>query len=287
MGWNKPSEEKKAEVEKRGGQRNVHLKGLLAGAIVVIGAVVAARLLWPDAKHPLSTSTSTSTSLIKEVTPAPPPKLTERDWADLSLAELRRVKPDETNHLSESQLDVWKRHHPWPPPNPNQARPPKSEWKIFHNSAENQIAGLLNVAPGTQIVGIRTYDEKFVKSFLKSVSQPIIISEDDSEYVKNLKETVKQAKLQLKDAYDRGEDICKLMQDTFDEMQRLGQFKNELERMALKEISKKGKTVEDAEDTIKAVNMMLESKGIAPLGEHSISMLSVRLNALKNKEKSK
>lgn len=57
-------------MKKRGGQRNVHLKGLVAGAIVVIGAAVAAWLLWPDVRRPLPTSTSTSTSLIKEVKPA-------------------------------------------------------------------------------------------------------------------------------------------------------------------------------------------------------------------------
>ena len=40
MAWNRPIEKK--EEQKRGGQLNVHLKGLFAGLIVVVGAVVVA-----------------------------------------------------------------------------------------------------------------------------------------------------------------------------------------------------------------------------------------------------
>lgn len=285
MSWNRTNTVSSALSATGAGKRNI-IRGIIAGAIVVIAATACWFFLVPSTPSKLSKPTKHS-SLIKEVTPAPAPRLTERDWANLSLVELRRVKPEETNRLSAAQIAIWKRHHPWPPPNPKQMRRPKSEWKIFHNLAENQIAGLLNVAPGMQIVGARTYDERFVKSFLKSVAQPIVISDGDSEYEKNLKQAVKDAKIQLKEAYDRGEDICKLMQDTFNELQRLGQFKNELERMALRQINKKGTTAADAEDTISAVNKMLEEKGIAPIGEHSISMLSVRLNALKEKENKK
>ena len=42
MAWNRPSEEKKVEGKGGGGQWNVHLKGLVAGVIVVVGAAIAA-----------------------------------------------------------------------------------------------------------------------------------------------------------------------------------------------------------------------------------------------------
>lgn len=93
MGWNRPSE-RKVEGRSGGGQRNVHLKGLIAGVIVVLGAGIAAWLLWPNSKPPQSDTASTSTSPIREVKPAPPPKapdpLDDPKWAGLDKTRIKK-----------------------------------------------------------------------------------------------------------------------------------------------------------------------------------------------------
>ena len=56
MAWNRPNAEKKAAAKKRGGQWKVRLRGLVAACIVVLGAGIAAWLLWPDASAPVRES---------------------------------------------------------------------------------------------------------------------------------------------------------------------------------------------------------------------------------------
>ena len=58
MAWNRPNAEKKAEAKDRGGQWKVRLRGLVAACIVVLGAGIAAWLLWPDASAPVAEETA-------------------------------------------------------------------------------------------------------------------------------------------------------------------------------------------------------------------------------------
>ena len=224
--------------------------------------------------------------LIKEVKPAPSPKAEEpkRDLAKISDWELRHLKPEETNGLSAAQIAFWKMFHPWPPPDPNQPKPPKAEYKIFDTRVDNEIAEILSIEPGEMIDGDANYNEKFVERFLRSLTKPIIVRKTDSEYDKELKRSVIQAKADLKAAYDRGEDICKILADSRTELMRLGHFKEQLEKTAFREMNREGTTEQDAETILKTVNTMLEEKGIAPIEPNSISRLTFRLQAFKEKE---
>ena len=56
MAWNRPNAEKKAAAKTRGGQWKVRLRGLVAACIVVLGAGIAAWLLWPSAPAPVRES---------------------------------------------------------------------------------------------------------------------------------------------------------------------------------------------------------------------------------------
>lgn len=160
---------------------------------------------------------------------------------------------------------------------------PKSDFAIFDHHVENQIAALITLNPGDVLVGTPHYGDAFVKKFLKSLENPIIISRDDDEYAKQLKQAVINAKIDLKERYDRGEDIAEIMNDTHNEYQKLAQTKNyictELEKIQ----SNPDATSSDIEDFIQAANIILEQKGIAPL---SISPVTKQMLLLKAKQPS-
>lgn len=208
----------------------------------------------------------------------------KKDYSGISNWDLRHLKDDETNGLSQAQLDYWKRYHPYPPPDPKQPKAARGKYAIFQNKADNEIACVLATEPGTMIIGNSDLHPGFAERFLRSIKNPIIVEEQDSDYDKELKKAVRAAKIELKDAYDRGEDIEKLMNESRAELKKLGRYKAEIEKMALMQISKGDTTSADAEITIAAVNKMLESKGIAPIELNSMSRLALKYQSLATKE---
>ena len=276
-----PSAPRRAETARP----TVAVRGAIAGAIVAFGAVVVAWWLWPSGKT-RQDAASTKKVLIKEVKPAPSPKAEEpkRDLSKISDWELRHLKPEETNGLSAAQIAFWKMFHPWPPPDPNQPRQSKAEYKIFESHADNEIAAFLSIEPGDLIDGDVAFGPRFEKSFLKSLVKPIIVRETDSEHDKQLKRAVVQAKADLKAAYDRGEDICKIMEDSYQELRELGHYKEQLEKTALSSLKNADLKAADVEDVLTAVNKMLEERGIAPIEPNSVSRLAMKMQGLKERE---
>lgn len=211
-------------------------------------------------------------------------KTIKKDYSNISNWDLRHLSADETNNLNEAQVEYWKMFHPWPPPDENQPRVNKPQYAIFDTRADNEIAFVLSTEPGQMVIGKRNVGPGFEERFLKSITRPIIVKEDDSDYNKSLKRAVIAAKLELKDAYDRGEDIEKMMDDAREELQRLGRYRAELEKEAMKQLRRKDATVNDVEDLISAVNIMLENKGIAPIELNSMSRLALKLQDVTTKE---
>ena len=141
---------------------------------------------------------------------------------------------------------------------------PKGKYAIFSRSCNNEIACYLTLKPGAIILGNLQHDGRFKKDFLESLKEPIIISDEDSQENAQLKRDVIEARLFLKDALDRGEDIEKIMQETRAELQDLMRVRIKHENL-FREQLKNCETEQDVDDLFKACNKMLEEKGIAPL----------------------
>ena len=221
--------------------------------------------------------------------PQPPPQTTPRppatpkkDYSKLDNIALRRLLASETNNLTEAQVKYWKMFHPWPPPDENQPRTKHGKYHIFESRADNEIAFVLATEPGTMVLGNRSVGPDFERRFLKSLERPIIVSKDDSDYDRELKRAVIDAKIELKAAYDRGEDIGKIMDEARDELQRLARYRAQVEKEALKMMHRPGATAQDADATIEAVNKMLEAKGMAPIELNSMSRLSMKYQRMKS-----
>ena len=114
----------------------------------------------------------------------------------------------------------------------------------------------------------------FKKDFIESLNEVITVTEKDSPEDAQLKRDVIAARLELKDAMDRGEDIEQIMLDTRKELQRLMVAKMQLKKLFYDE-RKKCKTEEDVDDLLGACNKMLEEKGIAPISYGPITKRNI------------
>jgi len=218
---------------------------------------------------------------VPQTTPRPP-ATPKKDCSRLDNIALRRLPASETNNLTEAQVKYWKMFHPWPPPDENQPRTKHGKYHIFESRADNEIAFVLATEPGTMVLGNRSVGPDFERRFLKSLERPIIVSKDDSDYDRELKRAVIDAKIELKAAYDRGEDIGKIMDEARDELQRLARYRAQVEKEALKMMHRPGATAQDADATIEAVNKMLEAKGMAPIELNSMSRLAMKYQRMKS-----
>lgn len=197
--------------------------------------------------------------------------------------ELRRWPKSRTNELSRGELAYWKLYNPIVPPSKFQPELHRPKYQIFGNRIDNQIASVVGMEPGTMVLAHRRVSPDFAQRFLESLKHPIIPTESDDDYSRELKRAVNEAKIELKARYDAGEDICKIMNDAMDEMQRLGQYRAQIERDAANMLSSSA-SVEDIDVTISAVNQMLEKKGIAPIELNSMSRLALKRQLAEKKE---
>ena len=141
------------------------------------------------------------------------------------------------------------------------------EERVFKNSADQKIAGLLLLKPGEMLVGDPSslFGRGFARAFLKSIESPIIVSKDDDEATAELKRAVIDSKIEIKARHDAGEDIGALMAKEYKELQTLGLYREELKDQIAKLARDKTLREEDMEDFVKAANMMLEARGASPL----------------------
>ena len=142
---------------------------------------------------------------------------------------------------------------------------PKGKYAIFTRNTDNEIAAYLSMRLGDTIVGTPRYNGRFKKEFLASLKEPIVITQEDTPEQAELKNMVIAARNDLKDAYDRGEDIEQIMLNTRAELQAMMRYKNDLKQQFNKLRREENITDKDVEDLFDACNLMLEKKGIAPM----------------------
>lgn len=265
-GWNRPVEGNNKSSKARSGAR-AHLRALLAALIIVVGGSLAIWLMMGEERgektRPPKEGKST---LIAEATPAPSAPTVEEP-------EPEPPKPIDPNARPTKSCEIVNGYVKLPSGRIHKisgvvtnsiANRPKAKYEIFERNCNNEIAAYLSMKPGDVIVGTPNYNGRFKKDFLESINEPIIITEDDTPEQAQLKRDVIEARLQLKDAMDNGEDIEQIMLDTRAELQSLMVAKMELKHLFYEE-RQKCETDEDVEDLFKACNNLLEEKGIAPI----------------------
>lgn len=143
----------------------------------------------------------------------------------------------------------------------------RPERQYFDNRAEQEIAIFLNTPLGTGMIGKRTFGKEFEREFLKSISNPIIISKDDPEDVAALKHAVIEAKKEMKARYDAGESVADIMNQTYREMRDLASYRDDLRRELQRAIREAKGDAEQTKIIYDAANKMLAERGLLPIRE--------------------
>ena len=257
MAWNRPTENGEAvsrPLQKRSGDR-FPVRGAIADAIVVLGAAVAARWLLSDSESPLSTSTSTSTSLIKEVKPTLPAKVSSSEPPSGKESIAKKVAYD-TNKWHEVNGYII----------PKNARLVNSYLtnkveRTFKYSTDAVILGYLTEPePGGIMPPPHPIMKGSDKIFLRSLEDPIVISDSDSDEVKERKEKVIVARVQIKERMDAGESFEEILSDDY----KLMSENSKIRRDAQKELDKiyKSGDADGAKVYKQAVDITLSKMGI-------------------------
>lgn len=280
-GWNRSSGSE--PVKKNDAKVSSLVKVLVAGVLVLVIGALCVYLFSGEGETEKKTA-SKGLGRIKEVTPAKAPKA-EEPAPPPKKKPFWEVPASETNGFTRMMQHKWEHAHRPPPgyTNTSSRTEPPPAYAIFPHNSENTIAAYLTMEPGETLVGTPHYGPKFTKDFLESLKVPIIPSKDDSPEVQELKRLMNETKIDLKARYDAGEDIGKILEATHEEYQQLAAYKASIRSELLEFKKNPDATMEDVEDFVKAANMMLEKKGIAPLKLSPISkrMLMRRKGNLK------
>ena len=282
-GWNGSDRKGAAPVQpKVTAKKPSPVRGIVAGAVVVVLAVVAYFAFFSGSEKPQKVVEQKKPSAIKEVAPSistnkvaaaeekPNPNLeTYRDARGILRYKVGNGRVPDPN---------LKTHKNTPTRDKDGNKRFGSKYTIFENRSENEIARLISMPPGTQMFGTRRYDDKFEADFLKSCETPIIVEKGDSEYVKNLKKAMNETKIEIRNRMAAGEKLADILTETRKELQRLATYRRDLKRETADMLQSGTLSDQDADDVITAANKMLEQKGLNPIPKSSLIRNHVKIN---------
>lgn len=288
MAWNRSDETartKSAEASKNATRRS---HGLIAAAIVVLGALAAAWLLLFPNSTGEERKTTAKERKIREVKPAAGAKTNVAAVAEKNV-EFRKLDDGKVmKYVNGKQAWMFPRQDYHGPIHTIKVHHVQSlAEKCFPNPADRHIAQLLMIRPGDKVVGDPRYSDFFVKSFLDSFNEPVVPGPGDTDDEKELKRAVAEVKGDLKMRHEAGEDIAKIMSDTRKQLRQLSVYKRELEQQVTEFSKKPETTAEDIEDYVTAANKMLEDRGVRPIAIRGFLKHQIRIRKLANKENHK
>ena len=241
------------------------VRGLVAGVLVVAAAVGAWLILFSPKSAATAEKADKKSGKIAEVTPAKSlparsndvvsanqekPTVAEEPQKPLTVHDrLAKRKFGENNIVHTSKVQRV-----------------KSRYEIFKHRSENHLALLATIPMGASLVGTRRFDERFMKDLDAALSEKVEILPEDSEYDRNLNLAVEDLKDEIRKRKAAGEDIAKVLEESFKEVQKLGVYKHQIESVVSKTMREDATlTDQDVDDLVVAANQMLEAKGIAPI----------------------
>ena len=280
MAWNRSTAGGKTAVQSRRSKNSRSVvRGVVAGAIVVVGAALVWWLLAPNVEMQKPVADRKS-NRIKEVKPAAAPtnkvetveKKKEIVWA---------------KHLKNAAIGPDGRPYYVPPPGrkvvTNKIAEVNEPYMIFKHHYQNELACYMTLKPGDSLMGDRHYSDRFVKEVVETMSLPIEDEETDTPEQRQLRQEMREAMKVLREQVDSGRDVREIFRETRRELQELSRYKRDLE-MELRKI-RKDETVsdDDVDIAIEAANKMLDAKGIAPIkpGKFSRALLKASVPAEK------
>lgn len=243
------------------------IRGLIAGGVVVVLAVVAYFAFFSGSEKPQAAKPDKERGRIKAVTPAAAPKnrVVAKAETPVEQVQTNEVRKPHFNPRARRQFGVGNRV------DTNDIRRTKSPYSIFKNRAENHLAFLANVPLGTTVVGGMYYTPKFMKDLEAAMVDKIEILDTDTEEQKQIKQSVIDMQKELRQRLKAGEDIVAVLKETYDEIQRMGVVKQQIESEVRKISRDQEMSNEDVGKVVEKANEMLAEKGIAPIQYNTLT----------------
>lgn len=265
MAWNRSSAEQ-TPVKKKGAKKAPGAWRLMLGVICLAALCVGAYFLFSGGEEVAKVETAKGRGRIKEVTPAVAPTNAVPEKPE-KVVEFKKLENGKImKYVNGRQAWMFPREDYHGPVHTTRvARVETLEQKTFKHPADRQIASLLNIQPGSVVLGNGGFDHNFVKRFLDSYENPFIIEPGDTEEQKELKRAVAEVKGELKARHEAGEDIAKILLDTRDQLRQLYVYKRELEAEVHRYAKDGALTPQDVEDYTAAANKMLSERGVQPI----------------------
>ena len=144
---------------------------------------------------------------------------------------------------------------------PHREAPPRR----FKYNSEEFIASLLEMEPGTPVIGEFKFSKRFLEDLRKSFDEKIEILDSDDVRTRELKEAVSATKDDLRKRMEAGEDVSQILKESRKQLQELAAYKMDL-MAELRNIRKSGEwTAEEYSKFVAAANKMLEDRGATPI----------------------
>lgn len=256
------------------------VKGLVAGGIVVVGAVLVLFYLTQNKENNIAVQQKA------EANPVSSTEAPRNVGSEASVAQ-KAPAPREEEYIEVNGKKIKLAADPKtgkPKYDKNvrivSMRASDIKTRRFEYDAEEDIAAMLEIDPGTLMYGEIPYGKRFNDSLAKSFMVPVEIKTTDDEYTVALKKQVQEIKDGFRKLLLEGGDPAGEMMKAREDLVKLGQYRNILVQ-ELNELRKSGQyTSQDVKDFLTAANKMIEGKGLKP-----ITMPAVVLRNLELKER--
>lgn len=154
----------------------------------------------------------------------------------------------------------------------------------FEFDAEEDIASLLEIEPGTPMYGEIPYGKRFKESLMSSFMTPVEIKPTDDEYTRELKKQVQEVKQDLRELLMNGGDPAEEMRKAREELIELGRYRTSI-LQEINALRKSGEcSAQDVRDLQDAANKMLEEKGAKPIQLPAVLLRNMELKERRNQQ---
>lgn len=249
---------------------------VVAGAIVVLGAGIAAWWLWPEGETRRDAASMVKQAHIKEVKPAAAPKAVEKEaekapvvtngapaWVnakglDPSLfpyTDGRKVLSTRTNNWDQV-IDICMMPNGVRRKVLRNAKPP-----TYDNVSDQLLSMALSGDGDDELPPLPIPSERELEeAFVESMKKPIVIKDDDSEAIKESKRRVIEARAIMDEQLKQGKSYRQILEQHIADRNQGAKLREEAMSGAI-ELKKSGDT-EGLNEYLKSVNEFLDSHGV-------------------------
>lgn len=250
------------------------VRGIVAG-VVVVALAIGAWFFFKDGQNTDASAVDTKPKRVKEIKPEKPKAA--RPSASTNKTEVAKPNPNEKMHFGVPHSEWVKLSHEEKVAlgqaaydaeaakidstylERKKAHDAEIAARPFKHTSENVISSIFSLNYGDHVL-MGDFHPTLQEDFLKSLNDPIVINDDDSEEVKRQKEEMIILKPQIKQLIDQGYTLKEILDDYRNSIAKVQELEFNL-RKELDEIKRTSTSVEEVRDFIKAANKMMLDAG--------------------------